>query len=413
MTTQTRNNAGNALVIMAAGLVVFLLLAGTVVDFGMRFLVRQQLQQNCDAAALAGAQELTDATKAEQKAAQYYALGFATNAPAQTPTSCSGGTADTVCYRIAGDLVSVTTPYTKTNSSVPPARLIQVTAKRNIGLFFARMVGISSIDVSASATAQRKPVVAGIIVLDPTGSKALDMSGGSWLHVTNGAVIVDSSDPTAFSISSGSAGIQAKEIDITGDYRASGGSENNLTPTPKTGQTPTPDPLASLPEPSPSGMNVYPGGDYSGKTLQPGVYTSEVDVRRAATLNPGIYILQGGIRLSGGADIIGNGVMLYSQGPMDFSGGSTIQLSPPAAGTYAGITMFLQRRNTAKVTLSGSSDSVLAGAYYFPNTQLLDLSGGSSLQIGAIVTWRMTLSGGSFEIGPIAGTAGGGVSLVD
>jgi hypothetical protein len=239
------------------------------------------------------------------------------------------------------------------------------------------------------------------------------MSGGSWLHVTNGDVIVNSSDATAFSISSGSSGIEAQRIAITGGYTASGGSADNLTPTPQTGVLPKPDPLAGLSAPSESGMTVYPGGNYDGQTLQPGVYSSEVDVGTAATLSPGTYVLRGGINLSGGATIIGNSVFLYSQGQMTFSGGSTIKLSPPTSGPYAGITMFLERGNTAKVTLSGGSDSVLAGAYYFPDTQKLTLSGGSSMAIGAIITWRMELSGGSFEIGPTGGTSGSDISLVD
>jgi Flp pilus assembly protein TadG len=411
--TGLRRIHGNALVIMAVGFSVFLLLAGTVVDFGTRFLARQQLQKGCDAAALGGAQELNNAGNAKQKAAYLYAMNISTNPPAQTPTTGSGGTVDTDYYWIGSDLVSITTPYTKSNSTVDASYLINVKAKRHVGLYFARMVGIDSIDVTASATAKRTTQVQGVIILSPSGSPALNMSGGSWLYVTNGPVIVNSSDPTAFNISCGGSGIQAQRIAITGGYNASGGSQNNLSPSPQTGVAATPDPLASLPAPSTSGLPTFPGGNYDGQTLQPGIYTSDVHFGTVGHLNPGIYILQGGISLSGGADLYGNGVMLYSLGPISLSGGSTLQLTPPTSGTYAGVTVFQARGNTAKADLSGGSASTLAGIYYFPDTQMLNLSGGSSMQIGTIVTWQMNLSGGSFQIGPIGSPAGSDFALVD
>jgi hypothetical protein len=280
------------------------------------------------------------------------------------------------------------------------------------------MIGLGSIKVSATATARKTTTTrTGILVLDPTGPKALQMSGGASITLSNGAVIVDSNDGRAFDISGGLSGITAQKISITGNYNASGGSADNLHPTPVTGQPPVPDPLASLPTPSGIGQPVFPGNHISSTTttLDPGVYTGPVVISGTSVvhLNSGVYIFRGGIELSGGSSINGQGVMLYSEGPMTFSGTSVINLSPPSGGTYAGITMFQARGNTNKAVLSGGSGSVLAGTYYFPDTQQLELSGGSHLQLGQIVTWRMLLSGGSYEDGPTGSAFASAIELTD
>ena len=410
---------GNILVMMAVGMIVFLLLAGTVIDYGVKFHARQQLQKWVDASALAGALELINAVPAKQKAAFYYALNCSlTNPPAQQTASCtSGSVAAASCYSIGGDDVSVTTPYTKPGSSISPTNLVHVTACRTVGLFFAPMIGINSVRVCASATAKKTFTFGGIIVLDPTGQAALSMSGGAWLRLTNAAVIVDSNHQKAFTISSGSAGIDAKAISITGNYTATGGSQNNLTPTPQTGVPPTPDPLASLPAPSTSGLPRFTGVHITGgkATVYPGVYADRLSISGGAqvTFAPGIYIMQGGIDSSGGSDLFGDGIMLYNEDKLTVSGGGTVNFTPPSGGTYDGITIFQARGDTEKATLSGGSDSVLAGTYYFPDTRVLDLSGGSHMKLGSVITWRMNLSGGSWEDGPTDAPSSSSIALVD
>jgi hypothetical protein len=257
---------------------------------------------------------------------------------------------------------------------------------------------------------------AGILVLDPTGDKALDMSGGANLNLPTGDVVVNSSSQVAFNISGGGSGITANEIRITGNYNASGGSQSNLHPPPSIGQSATADPLASLPAPSTTGLPVFPNVKVSSTTavLQPGVYTTPLVISSSTvTFNPGIYILQGGITASGGSTLIGNGVMLYNGGQLTISGGGSIQLTPPDSGPYQGVTVFQARGNTAKATLSGGSGSIFAGSYYFPDTQLLELSGASNLKLGAVITWRMLLSGGSFESGPVNSPTSGSIALVE
>jgi Flp pilus assembly protein TadG len=396
-------SGGQALVIVGLAVVALFAAAAFAIDLALAFKARQELQQWVDASALAGALDLPNSVVAQQKAAEFYARNLSPTAPPPQQTgSCAADTStDMACYNIDLDSVSVTTPYTKSESSISPSNLVHVTACRDVSLTFARVIGIRTMHICAAATAKKMRSPSGILVLDPTGRKALDMSGGSQLNLPNGDVVVDSSDSDAFNISGGNSGITANEISITGNYSASGGSADNLHPTPQTGQPPERDPLAGLPAPSTAGLPVYPGIHISSTTatLSPGVYAGQIVISGTSVVkfNPGIYIMKDGITVSGGSTIFGNEIMLYSEGQMTFSGTSIINLSPPGSGAYQGITMFQARGNTDKAVLSGGSGSILAGTYYFPDTQLLELSGGSNMQLGFLVTWRMLLSGGSFQ----------------
>jgi len=151
-----RKEQGHILVIVAVALIVFLLLAGIVIDYSVRFHARQQLQKQVDASALGGALDLPSFDVAKQSAVRLYAQNISfTNPPPQNTASCSAGSpANATCYSISTESVSVETPYDKPGSGITSSNLIHVTSSRSVDMIFARMVGINSIQVSASATAQ-------------------------------------------------------------------------------------------------------------------------------------------------------------------------------------------------------------------------------------------------------------------
>jgi len=157
-----------------------------------------------------------------------------------------------------------------------------------------------------------------------------------------------------------------------------------------------PDPLIGLPAPSTNGLPALPGGAIpNGAMLHQGVYQNQVTVNGGAVVHfgPGLYILKNGINVSA-STIQGDGVTLFNQGTMTVSGGSMIKLTPPATGTYAGITVFQAREDTTEATISGGSESVLGGTFYFPNAQVT-LSGGSNIKLGSLDVSRLSLTGGS------------------
>src|SRR5262249_53241564 len=90
----------------------------------------------------------------------------------------------------------------------------------------------------------------GIIVLDPTSSGALTDNGGG-VGTTTGRVIVNSTSPSG-AIVTGGGSLTTPEFDLSGTpgWSTSGGGTFNGPI--RSGQVPTPDPLAYLPEPDPS-----------------------------------------------------------------------------------------------------------------------------------------------------------------
>ena len=132
-----------------------------------------------------------------------------------------------------------------------------------------------------------------IIVLDPSASGALSLSGNASINVS-GVVYVDSSSSSALS-AAGNAQVKASAIDVHGNVQKSGNA--SLSPTPITGAPILADPLAGLALPSTSGLTNYGSESLSGNssaTIQPGIYKQiTVSGNAKLTLSSGIYIIEG------------------------------------------------------------------------------------------------------------------------
>ncbi len=206
-------------------------------------------------------------------------------------------------------------------------------------------------------------------------------------------------------LSSGSPSITTPELDLSGKIMYSGSNPDKATVT-KNNQPSTPDPLASIPAPSSSGMTVQSNSamnltNAGAVTLNPGVYTGGLTLSGSSsvTLNPGIYYVNGGgINLSGGASISGSGVCIYNTGggAINLTGTGNISLSPMTGGTYSGITVFQDRSNTAGATMSGGSNINNSGTFYFPGATV-SMSGGSGVGVlgSQFIVNKLTFSGTS------------------
>jgi hypothetical protein len=122
-----RNQSGQALVLMVVFIVSLFGMAALVLDVGSWYRAKRQLQSTADAAALAGAQALPDTPGNASGLAQQYAT---TNAP---------------------DLASAN--YSVSSHIVPNDQITVHVSRPSPG-FFAKIFGITSVDVGASATAQ-------------------------------------------------------------------------------------------------------------------------------------------------------------------------------------------------------------------------------------------------------------------
>lgn len=143
---------GQSLVLLAFALIVVLGATAMSVDVGRAYWAKTQVQAAVDAAALAGAAGLPNTTTAGAQADTYWEL-------------------NNNFLQSQGSNVTLTKSY-----SLSSTKEITVTGSADINTWFARVLGIDSWHVSASATAEFQQVDA-MLVLDRSGSMCYDSHG--------------------------------------------------------------------------------------------------------------------------------------------------------------------------------------------------------------------------------------------
>jgi hypothetical protein len=237
---------------------------------------------------------------------------------------------------------------------------------------------------SGSFTVTVSPGI-GLVVLEPSASRALQLSGGASLQVKSGSIYVDSSSADGADLS-GSARLTMSSLFLAGGDQLSGTA--SISGAVVKGSPRVPDPLAWMPVPSTSGLSVRSTSSLTisnsqKATLSPGVYEGAVQVigNASASLNPGIYYLEGGLTLSNSASLSGSGVLIYNASPtsgISVSGTGSVTLTPMTTGAYAGLTIFQNRTSPGAVTITASGTMSLHGTIYAAGAPLT-ISGGSNL----------------------------------
>ena len=153
---------GQALIIVVLFLIVMLGFCALCLDVGHAYLAQRRLQSSVDAAALAGAQELPDVAGATTWANTYGSGGN------NDPTGLDSVT------------MSVSTRCIASIPGCSPANAVVVKETGVVKTSFAKLLGVSSFTIHASATAcspcGEKPIDA-MLVLDRTGSMCTDARG--------------------------------------------------------------------------------------------------------------------------------------------------------------------------------------------------------------------------------------------
>jgi uncharacterized repeat protein (TIGR01451 family) len=248
-------------------------------------------------------------------------------------------------------------------------------------------------------------VIPSILVLDPSTSGALSLSGNANISVP-GSVVVDSKSSTAL-MASGNAVLKAGSIQVVGNYQKAGNA--TLSPTPKTSITALQDPLMGLAAPSLSGQAtaVTISGNAS-QTLQPGIYSQiTISGNASVTFSKGIYIIEGGLTVSGTANVTGSGILIYNTGSkypnaggtygaINLSTSGTVKLNAATTGSYAGILIYQDPNNTQVLTISANA-SGSNGLIYAPKAQLV-LTGNAQLN-AALDVDDLTVNGNAVDNG--------------
>jgi prepilin-type N-terminal cleavage/methylation domain-containing protein len=268
---------------------------------------------------------------------------------------------------------------------------------------------------------------------------SLDTAGAfNSVLTVNGNVRINSTLSNAVRLSGSNKTTMLKIVDVGsgGGFgildpgRCSGCTHQTVDCAACTWQTPTqpwdpfspaiPDPLRFMASPPAAPLHTscsVPNGYTS--CYNPGDYPSlNFNAGEKAWLNAGIYILENGMSVNGGATVDGQHVMFYNKrgGSITINGGASVNLTAYDAYPYKNILIFQARcpgdnptgcgnENTNAVNLTGGtvvngSPGTLAsflGIVYAPASSSVTLgSGGANMRVTVVVAQNLEVTGGSF-----------------
>ncbi len=395
-----QEESGSISVMLAVSLIAVLGTMGLAIDVGQMYVAKQRLQTSADAAALAGALELSYCGVTANCAALQTAAQAALN-----ENKLSGSTLLTNCA------TGSTTQLTLTVNNGPCALGTQNPHNGNVSYvetvisqpqqtYFLRLVGVSSARISVRAEAGRASSASCIYTLGTSGTDLLLNGTGSITLQTCG--IVDDSSSSQALLINGNATLAAKSIKIVGSYLVNG--RGSVTPSPVTRVASTTDPLASLAAPSfSSGLcnknpNVVGGNSTLGPSVAGGTICYNgltVTGNATVTLTPGLYIINGAMQLNGSYSMTGTGVTFYFPpgGSYTDNGNGTLNLAAPTSGTYNGILFYQSQSNSNQMTFNGATKSTLDGIFYLPGASLLMNGASTATLYTSIVAKSLTFNG--------------------
>lgn len=359
------DQAGQVLVITALSMTLLLAFLGFAIDVGLLFRAKRNAQIAADAAAVAGALDyqyntsVTSAKTAGQAAAT--ANGF---------TNGSNGVTVTI------NPPPVNGPEAGVNGYVEA-----IVTQSNQSIFMGIM-GPKTVTVGARAVAGTGgPGPACIYTLGSTG---ITESGSGAIDVPSCNI-----DDNGGITMSGTGDITANKVNIKNSYTHSG--TGTVTPTPVTFSGAT-DPLASVTQPT----SQSPCTNYVGSvpaSLSPGCYSFVLSSNATVTLQSGQYTFTG-ITSSGNLIFNGTGVTIYfPSGGITGSGNVGLNITAPTSGPYDGIAIWMNRSDSAGLTLSGTTTTSFQGIIYAPDGNIT-VSGSTGLSLTTdLIVSNITSSG--------------------
>ncbi|MGI8895801.1 MAG: TadE/TadG family type IV pilus assembly protein [Casimicrobiaceae bacterium] len=271
-------------------------------------------------------------------------------------------------------------------SNGPGGTTVTASAEGSVATTFMHLLGHNSMPIGARASVVTASDGLGCVLsLNPQASSAATAQGSTSVKLNGCSLYDNSASPTALTVG-GSATVTADFVGVVGGV----GSSTGITATNgiRTGIAPVADPYADVNMPVFSGCDEH---NYTAKntvTINPGVYCGGIGVNANAvlTLNPGMYILDGGsFTVNGGATVSGTGVTLVFTKKTDkdwatvtINGNANVNLTPMTYGPTKGIVVFADRNTPVGTSFkfNGGANQYFAGAIYVP-TGAITFSGGA------------------------------------
>jgi Flp pilus assembly protein TadG/cytoskeletal protein CcmA (bactofilin family) len=338
-----KDDDGAVMVIVALALVVLLGCMALVVDAGVMYVTKSNMQNVADAAALAGAQAISQGGNPEALALEYAGKNG-------MKATVNGVTND-------GDTVTVTTPYNGDSSK------IFVKCTRNVPYLFAKALGFEDADVGAKAVAR---------VTNPGGA-AFDyavFAGEGEAYFNGSQHVFGGSVYGRDGVSLGNKARVEGNVVCTTSGTINEGNGSNITGDVIDDHAPIPMP------------------DFSELIKEQGIYTqSDIDdiVNNGKTVNGPIYV-NGNITING--RIKGNGI-IYASGTISFKDENILQDFQDSICFYAA---------QGDITFHGGN-GVAIGIIYAPNgTVTVKGLGGESTIYGRVIAKEVDFRGGKHKI---------------
>jgi len=368
-----REESGQALVIGVVSMMAVLPCVALAIDVGQFRYEQQQMQAAVDAAALSGAIEVsacggTANCTALQTAAQQ----------ALVENGYSGSTLKKQCA-ITGTVLTLTVnngPCFQGSTSGDPnfgnSRYVEAVLSGPSNTMFASLVGIHTIQIVVRAEAYVAPSFCLFTSTSNTttsGPQGILLNGGT-LSASCGA-IDDSGSSGALATNSG-ATFNTTKFQVHGGWSPNNGGAFSSTPV--TGAPAVADPLSYLIAPTAGVCTSQTVAGTGSTTLNPGTFCSGFNLNTNVTvaLNPGTYIIEGGVNLGTGTTLTGTGVTLFftGSGQLQMNTGSTAQLVAPTTGSLAGIVIWEASSDSNAMIINGNTSADFQGALYLPSAQL-------------------------------------------
>jgi Flp pilus assembly protein TadG len=449
-----RSESGQALVTVALAMVVLAGFAGLAIDMGTLRYEKRVQQSAADAAAIAGASNLTYGGIQSGAQAAAASNGFTDNTGGGACADSNNTAIDSVTVTICHGPAQVTAngATIAAGPHAGDANYVEAIVTVVHPTYFMKLFGVNSETITARAVATNTGGGAagggGCIYTLGTPSKVLNFNnaglgstGTNYIQAPSCA-IVDNGNLVA----NGNISVKASSIGVGGDVNLPNNSTPDCNATQPAGVCPTPvsgmpysgDPLAGkYPIPSApaagtssttSGITTYFPGSYNNLTLNS---TSN------NIFSPGVYYITGTFKINGGSNTCAGGIANFSVSPFTctedpVNGGVTFYLAPgaslqidgtsntkmyaPDSGPYEGLLFYQDPANTNQATINGTDQSFFQGAVYMPSADV-DFSGTANFNSGAkytlIVSDQLLVSGGAYVnlASDYSGLSGGGGPL--
>ncbi len=317
------------------------------------YFTQRKLQNSADVAAYAAAAQLR--TNRNQTAISEAALAAAVKTGYRT----SIGT-------LTADWPATGGAYSGDSNAV------EINVQENVPRLFTALFFTDDVPLSGHAVARlQQGFPTCILALDKSASGAVTVTGSGDATLESCNVHANSSAGDAVAVI-GSGKLRTPCVSSVGQVSATSGLTMDECAAPIEYADAIDDPFASVPTPSTSApceaTTVFDGPPSSTYTISEGRYCGGLTVKRTVTMNPGVYVIDGGnFTVESTGVLTGNGVTLYLTNGATFSiaGTAEVALNAPSSGDYKGILIFVDRNEpNATHIFNGSSSSQLNGAIY-------------------------------------------------